>query len=453
MPHGTSDVFLDDLKIDLRHIVLGIGRALNYVGADGLDHPFRTAYIAQQCAKQLGWSEERQRFVHLTGVLYHCGVNTNADGLVGTDGKPCGCIAEECVRGYEYLNQSALLRPFANAVRHSHTPWPALTQLSLQQCDKDAANLIYVANIADEAIFRFAEENPAAPLSDAALPTAKAIAGGSGALFCEEFGAALTAAMRLTDFWNHLNGTELQNVTGNLGDTSEYLVKTDAEEAAKVSLLIARLVDGKSCDTVGHSERVALICQELARDIGFSPRAQSEIYLAGLLHDVGYVDTPPNVTLKQGKLNPDEFSIVQRHVKNVRPMLHRCFPGSRIAEWASNHHERLDGNGYPNHLKGNELDPGSRIVAIADIFQALSQKRPYRNRKTAEEIVRIMRAMVRDGQLDAEIFETLAARADHYYGIAAGYRQAGGTAQKPQNAIRHEAVGMPFLESNQAGSF
>ena len=434
MPHGTSDVFLDDLKIDLRHIVLGIGRALNYVGADGLDHPFRTAFIAQQCAKQLGWPEERQRFMHMAGVLYHCGVTTNADDILGAGGKPFDSVAAHCVRGYEYLKHSALLRPYANVVRHAHTPWADLKHLPLQKCDKEAANLVYVANMADEAVFRFAEENPAASISDAALPATKAIASKAGSLFCEDFGAALGAVMRTPDFWSQLNGTELQNVTGNLGDPSEYIVTTDASEAIKVSLLIARLVDGKSCDTVEHSERVALICQELAQDIGFSPRAQSEIYLAGLLHDIGYVDTPPAVTLKAGKLNPDEFSIVQRHVKNLRPMLRRCFPGSRIAEWASNHHERLDGNGYPNHLKGNELDPGSRIVAIADIFQALSQKRPYRDRKKVDEIVRIMRAMVRDGQLDAEIFETLASRAGHYYKIAAGSLQAAGPGHRPRNA-------------------
>jgi len=420
MPHGHSEVFLDDLKIDLRHIVLGIGRALNYVGADGMDHPFRTAYIAQQCAKQLGWTPERQRFMHMAGVLYHCGVTTNADDVHGVGGKPFDTVASHCVRGYEYLKHSSLLRPYANVVRYAHTAWDDLKHLPLQQCDKDAANLVYVANMADVAIFRFAEENPAASLSDAALPATKAIADKEGAEFREDFGAAVAAVMREPEFWSHLNGKELQNVTGNLGDTSDYIMTTDANEAVKVSVLIARLVDGKSIDTVGHSERVALICQELAQDIGFSPRARSEIYLAGLLHDIGYVDTPPAVTLKSGKLNPDEFSIVQRHVKNLRPMLGRCFPGSRIAEWASNHHERLDGNGYPNHLTGNELDPGSRIVAIADIFQALSQKRPYRDRKKADEIVRIMRAMVRDGQLDAEIFETLAARADHYYKIAAG---------------------------------
>lgn len=420
MPHGISDVFLDDLTIDLRHIVLAIGRALNYVGLDGQDHAFRTAYIAQRCAKELGWDPERQTFMHLAGVLHHCGITTNADHVVGANGQPFESLDAHCVRGYEYLKHSSLLRPYARPVRYSHTPWSALKHLPISQSDKEAANLVYLASVADSTLLAFSESNPAAPACDGALLAVEAIAKDQESVFAPEFVTALSEIMHHIDFWAHLNGTELQNLTGNLGGRNDYLVRTDASEAIKIGLLMARLVDGKSSYTVEHSERVALICQELAQEIGFNGRAQSEIYLAGLLHDIGYVDTPGTATLKPGALNADEFSVVQKHVKNVRGMLGRCFPGSRIAEWAANHHERLDGNGYPNHLRGNEIDPGSRIVAIADIFQALSQKRPYRDRKSAGDIVKIMRAMVREGQLDSEIFETLAARAPHYYTIATG---------------------------------
>ena len=420
MPHGTGAMVLDDLRVDVRHIVLAVGRAVNYGGTHGHDHPFRTAYIAQQCAADLGWDDTRQQFVHMAGVLHTCGAPSAPDAAAGNGACPDQAAETMCGRGYEYLSQSELLRDYAQTVRHAHTGWKQLEETTVDPDDMTAPNLLNVAGTFDRYLQAFAADNPAAPVSDGALPALERILGEAGERYCRTFVSALSNVIHKPDFWIHLNGSELQNLTGNLGDKNDYVQVTNAGEAARVARLIARLVDGKSAFTVAHSERVAAICQELARELGFSPRAQSEVYLAGLLHDIGYVDTPSAVTLKAGKLDPDEFSIVKQHVKNLRPMLQRCFPGSRIPEWAANHHERLDGNGYPNHLKGNELDPGSRVVAIADIFQALSQKRPYRNSKSAADIVRIMRAMVRDQQLDSDIFDLLARRPEHYYALATG---------------------------------
>ncbi|WP_425404247.1 HD domain-containing phosphohydrolase [Hwanghaeella sp.] len=413
MPPAVTSAFPDKVRADLRHIALMIGRAVNYIGSDGEDHGFRTAYIAMRCAEQLGWPAARREYIYVAGVLHNCGLPANADDVGTGDGKTAEPDSGPCIRGHEYAKHVALLRPFAAVIRHYRTPWTVLKGLPIPQPDRDAAALINLSAFADRLI------EGAGGALDTPETVAAALREESGERFNKGQVEALVAVMADPVFWRSLRGPELQNLCANLGKDRDFLQEIGRDELRKLAVFLARLVDGKSGFTLEHSERVGLICEELGAEIGFDRKGQQELHTAGLLHDLGYVDAPTAAVLKDGALNAEEYSIIKQHVAKTRVMLERCFPGTRFPEWAANHHERLDGGGYPNHLSGAELDTGSRIVAIADIFQALGQPRPYRGRKNAEDVIRIMRAMVNDGQLDGDIFDRLAARRDYYYDLAA----------------------------------
>jgi len=421
MPPAETSPFPDTVRVDLRQLALVIGRAVNFIGADGDDHGFRTAYIAMRCAKELGWPAKRRDFSFIAGVIHNCGLPTNADAIASGDGTAAEPDWGRCVRGHEYTKHVSLLRPFANVIRYHCTPWPALKSLPIPQPDRDAAALINLAGYADRLIAGMGIGTGVADgaLAEMAETIGSALREEAGSRFNPAHVEAFIPVLADPVFWRSLRGQELQNLCANMGKDTDFLHAVGREEVRKLAVFLARLVDGKSSFTYEHSERVALICEELGAEMGFDRRGQQELHAAGLLHDLGYIDAPTAAVMKDGALNAEEFSIIKQHVAKTRPMLERCFPGTRFPEWAANHHERLDGGGYPNHLSASEIDTGSRIVAIADIFQALGQARPYRGRKSAEDVIRIMRAMVNDGQLDGAIFDRLAARRDYYYDLAA----------------------------------
>jgi HD-GYP domain-containing protein (c-di-GMP phosphodiesterase class II) len=150
-------------------------------------------------------------------------------------------------------------------------------------------------------------------------------------------------------------------------------------------------IDAKDPYTSGHSERVARIAVRLAEELGMPANQRSDLYLMGLLHDVGKIGIDDNVLKKAGPLTPAEYRLIQSHVEigvhilTDLKKLHHLLPGVR------HHHESLDGKGYPDGLAGQAIPLEARILAVADSFDAMSSTRPYRKRLTPMQIDEILR--------------------------------------------------------------
>ncbi len=171
----------------------------------------------------------------------------------------------------------------------------------------------------------------------------------------------------------------ISKITSQLSETEEGLIK------AFVSSM-----EAKDIYTKGHSEHVALYAKNIGKLLGFDDKEQESLHTAGLLHDIGKIGIPDNILLKPGKLSPYEYKIIKLHpifsyeiVKNI-PKL------KPIAKCILHHHEKLDGSGYPYGLKDSEIEIGARILAIADIFDALTTNRPYRNSLSPEQAIKIL---------------------------------------------------------------
>jgi putative nucleotidyltransferase with HDIG domain len=171
-------------------------------------------------------------------------------------------------------------------------------------------------------------------------------------------------------------------------------------------------IDAKDTYTSGHSERVARIAVRLGHELGMPAAKLSDLYLAGLLHDVGKIGIDDVVLKKCGPLTPEEHKKIQSHVEigvtilRDLKMLHHILPTVR------HHHESLDGTGYPDKLAGDEIPFEARILAVADAFDAMSNNRPYRNRLSLAQIDRILREG-RAVQWDPQVIDALyACRSD-----------------------------------------
>jgi HD-GYP domain-containing protein (c-di-GMP phosphodiesterase class II) len=125
--------------------------------------------------------------------------------------------------------------------------------------------------------------------------------------------------------------------------------------------------------------------------------------IAAYLHDLGKLAVPPEILNKPDGLSDIEFNTIKKHPFNTYRILERVESLEKINMWASLHHERVDGTGYPFHYKGKNLPVGSRIMAIADVFTALKEDRPYRDGMTREKTLSILEDMAKESALDSDI--------------------------------------------------
>ncbi len=137
-------------------------------------------------------------------------------------------------------------------------------------------------------------------------------------------------------------------------------------------------VDAKDAYTCGHSERVALVSRHLAAQVGLSDRDVEQVYMAGLLHDVGKIGVPEAVLQKTGRLTPEEFEQIKRHPAIGAKILQDVKQIREIIPGVLHHHERYDGKGYPAGLAGSNIPLMGRIICLADCFDAMTSSRTYR---------------------------------------------------------------------------
>ena len=153
----------------------------------------------------------------------------------------------------------------------------------------------------------------------------------------------------------------------------------DAEDPALVPIaeFIAHIIDYKSAFTKVHTRQIANRAWIMARHYGYDPAQKNQLYLAAALHDLGKLAIPSEVLEKPGRLDDAEFEIIKTHINHTRELLSGAAGLGDIVEWAANHHEKLDGRGYPLGKTGAELDFNSRLMACIDIYQAVNEERPY----------------------------------------------------------------------------
>ncbi|NLI93418.1 MAG: HD domain-containing protein [Peptococcaceae bacterium] len=170
----------------------------------------------------------------------------------------------------------------------------------------------------------------------------------------------------------------------------------------KLAETFAFLIDQKSTFTGRHSRSVAENAYAMAVELGWDSTQCKDIKIAGLLHDLGKLAVPQKILDKPGSLNEEEIQTIRTHTYYTYNLLSSAGFPKNIIEWASYHHERLDGRGYPFRTPRESLTTGSRLMTIADIFTALTEDRPYRNGLSKEKAMEIIRNGVHitvDGEL------------------------------------------------------
>lgn len=155
------------------------------------------------------------------------------------------------------------------------------------------------------------------------------------------------------------------------------------EKLEKISMQIVQTlsgaIDAKDTYTNGHSTRVAEYSREIARRAGYSEKKQDEIYMMGLLHDVGKIGIPEAIINKPARLSDEEYAQIKTHPLVGARILNNISEFPQLAVGARWHHERIDGKGYPDGLMGEDIPQEARMIAVADAYDAMSSRRSYRD--------------------------------------------------------------------------
>lgn len=154
-----------------------------------------------------------------------------------------------------------------------------------------------------------------------------------------------------------------------------------------ILVALARTVDTNSKWTHGHSERVTLYALALADQLGLSKEDKADLHRAGLLHDLGKVAIPSEILNKAENLTPEEYDLMKKHPEYTARILEPIRVFDQVRAIVEQHHERFDGEGYPKGLRGEEIHLGARILAVADVYDALFSDRPYRDGWSQERVL------------------------------------------------------------------
>ncbi|OPY94057.1 two-component system response regulator [Bradyrhizobium sacchari] len=240
------------------------------------------------------------------------------------------------------------------------------------------------------------------------------------------------AVRKLNDRAAHL-ASEVAAATRKLGEREEEII-----------LRLALAVEYRDNDTGEHTLRVARYSRIIAEQLGLPARLCRDIYLAAPLHDVGKVAIPDNILLKPGKLTDEEMAVIRTHAKIGERILadSSCELIQLGAQIAAGHHERWDGAGYPNGLKADEIPVAARVVAVADVFDALTTRRPYKE-PLPLEVARNYLVENTGRQFDPACVEAFLSRWDEVMAIAAG--------QHATPYQKTEATLAPLVESAAEG--
>lgn len=148
---------------------------------------------------------------------------------------------------------------------------------------------------------------------------------------------------------------------------------------------LAAAIDAKDAYTHGHSYRVARFSLAIGRQLDIESQMLPDLEVAAYMHDLGKIGIPESILGKEGRLSPEEFAEIKKHPLLTNKILEPIDLPDSIVQATLQHHERMDGRGYPFALKGDQISPFAKIIAVADVFDALTSARPYRSAMTVEE--------------------------------------------------------------------
>jgi len=384
------------MLIDVNEMLSAFSLALDLAENKTFEHAQRTAYIALRVAREIGVSNDQLKDIHAAALLHDIGlVNALAD--IHTDES---LLVKHCIAGKEISGSLPLSPNVSEYILWHHANWDGSGPFELMGNEiPRGAQIVYLADQLD--LMLKSQDNGCVDrymILDYLNST-------SGKTYSPIVVEAFIKVQEREVFWLDYNHYNMSEVLSRIQPVSETKINLAGLE--DVAFAFAKIIDSKSPFTHDHSQGVLSLLSKLGEYYGFDEETTKMLTVSGLLHDLGKLAVPNHILDKPGKLISSEFQIIKSHPYYTKLILSRVKDFVEIKEWAGNHHETLDGKGYPEGLRKEQLSRQDQMIAICDIYQALTEERPYRKPLAHSKVYEIMGELVRDGKLSPEIFSDL----------------------------------------------
>ena len=394
------------MRIKLYDLMLSLSNAMDLVSPNLHNHHQQVAYLSYHLSREMGLETEDSLHLLLAGIVHDIGSLSLMERmtLIRDESKE---ISSHALRGAVLLAKYTPFTTLAEIIRYHHLPWKHGEGAAHQ--GKPVPLGSHVLQLADRACALFTGGKHTL----LQLPEVmERIRPDDGKRFLP---AAVDALNRLAVkeyIWLELNDKDpLRKIRKNATLSSMEL---NLDQILQISEIFSHVIDFRSRFTATHSAGVAHTARLLGELSGMSSSECDMLLIAGYLHDLGKITIDNAILEKPNQLNVKEYRIIRSHTYYTYQLL-SSIPGfETIAQWAAYHHERLNGNGYPFHLTEKELPYGARIMAVADIFTAITEKRPYRDGMAREQAEKALRSMVDNRTISREIAALLIDHYDHF---------------------------------------
>jgi HD-GYP domain-containing protein (c-di-GMP phosphodiesterase class II) len=370
---------------------------MDLVDASVALHQQRTAFIAWELGKAADLSDEAIKRLFIAGLLHDIGA-LSPEEKIDLHLFDTTNTEDHCIRGHILLQTVPWLKSAANIVRHHHTEWHLRDELITSQVVLES-QILFLADYLERSVNR----NVYILHQDALLKDK--IASLSGNSLHPDVVDLFRQLARREEFWLDLASPRLYSLLLHNGPYQHQDI--DLESITTIGELFRNIIDFRSRFTSTHSSGVAECAAVLSKLFGFSDHEANLMRVAGNFHDIGKLAVPNSILNKPAALTQDEFAVMRQHTYHTFSIMHTIGGLQQIAEWAAFHHERLDGSGYPFHHKGSRIGTGSRIMAVADIFTAVAEDRPYRKGMEYHEIQNVLKKQSAMNFIDKRIVDLL----------------------------------------------
>ncbi len=392
------------MKVSLKRFLHSLSFCLDFVEIDVLgattNHSRRVAYISLRLAEHLGLSEN-ERFELFTYAIMHDNGLSEETVFSKLDAKELEEFdfiehsSEHCEIGERNIRALAFVES-KNIVKYHHEFYDGSGFYRLKGEDIPLmAQIICLADYTDNLLhFEIpSRENRNRIISFIREQRGKYFSGNMVDIFLE--------ISKQPSFWLDLQIPFLFSALDEIAPEKYYTFSHS--ELLNFTKIISRIIDCKSKFTMRHSSGLSEKTAFMYDYYNFDNEKKIKAVVAANLHDLGKLAIPNSILDKPSKLTDEERDTVKQHTYYTRAALKEIGGFEEITEWASNHHERLDGSGYPYGLKGKQLDFTSRLLGCLDIYQALTEERPYRKPLKHSGAMKILYSLANLGKIDPGI--------------------------------------------------
>ncbi|MCY1712993.1 HD-GYP domain-containing protein [Caproiciproducens galactitolivorans] len=387
------------MDFNINQLLNSLSYTLDFVEKDLIqnvtNHGRRVAYIAARIGRKINMADTDLFDLISYSLLHDNGVTKS---LVQSQESGNYIKAElnrlHCVEGERNIAYFPFFHNIPNVILYHHEHYDGSGFFGVSGQDIPAFSRIIA--LADFIAIAFSEGESAEEI----LLSVK-----DSTYFDLEYCKVFYALSRNVEFWLNMNDNFVFGALNSIMPSVQR--EFSYKDMRMVSRIFSNIIDAKSPFTGSHSRGISKKTGILCQYYGFDEEIYWKMRIAADLHDLGKLMVPNDILDKPGTLGREEIMVIRSHPFYTRKTLEGMAGFEEIAEWASNHHEKLDGHGYPFGLDGSRLDFNSRLLGCVDIYQALTENRPYRKAMSHEKAITLMRTMVKNNLIDGSIVEDI----------------------------------------------